>query len=72
MLVQAPLAPCQAKWAPLPLPIAQGRLPMGDPASYSSLSLGLQPATFVELDAPVGVGCAWTKMGAVLISHEGL
>lgn len=58
LLVQAPLA------------IAQGRLPIQPPAPPRVG--GLQPAPLVELDAPVGVGCAWAKMGAVLVSHEGL
>lgn len=40
--------------------------------SCSPLRPGLQPASSVELDAPVGVGSARTKVSVVLVAHEGL
>lgn len=50
----------------------QGRLPGGLwPPAPPQVS-GLQPAAFVEVDAPVGVGGARAEMGVVLVSHEGL
>lgn len=67
--VQAPLTPCQAEWAPLPF--VRG-LPTGTPVSCSPRVPGLQPASSVELDAPVRAGSAWAKMRLVLMLHEGL
>ena len=68
--VQAPLTPYQVEWAPLP--IVQGRFPQGLRPPAPPRVPGLQPATSVELDAPVGVGGAWAEMSVVLMSHEGL
>lgn len=44
---------------------------MGAPAPCCSRVSGLQPAAFVEVDAPVGVGGAGAEMAVVLVSHEG-
>lgn len=68
--VQAPLTPCPVEWAPLP--IVQGRLPWGPRPPAAPRVSGLQPAAFVEVDAPVGVGGAGAEMAVVLVSHEGL